>query len=80
VKYLFTALVICGCVTVPVHEPWPTSDEMEAGTIACTQLCIQYGRNIQEYRSDGKCVCRSYKIHEVLPKQKVGAHVYDSDL
>lgn len=57
---LFVVMLLAlnsSCVTVDNELKKPLPEEMPQGRQVCKALCSSYGRDFQEYRPDGKCVC-----------------------
>lgn len=72
-KYLIIAtLLFTACVATqtvlrnPDGTVAPDPESMPEGRQICLNMCRKIGREYQEYRYDGKCVCRQ-KPKEVTP-------------
>jgi len=62
-KRILAVLMLAACATIPAGDeppcPYPMSeDQLRSGVMQCRALCSSWGRDIDHFRTDCKCVCR----------------------
>lgn len=60
-------LLLTGCATIrPITnaDPCPNymdGDQMRSGAVQCRAMCASYGRELEAFLDDCRCVCKSEK-------------------